>query len=67
MFASFETPFGEVKFENQVNNQALTVFDQWQNGELKPIFVFKGVYPNVELAKEFKTTKMEYPKPNWPK
>ena len=64
---TFETPFGEVKFENQVNNQALTVFDQWQNGELKPIFVFKGVYPNVELAKEFKTTKMEYPKPNWPK
>jgi branched-chain amino acid transport system substrate-binding protein len=64
---TFETPFGEVKFENQVNTKALTVFDQWQNGELKPIFVFKGVYPNVELAKEFKTTKMEYPKPNWPK
>jgi branched-chain amino acid transport system substrate-binding protein len=64
---TFETPFGEVKFEKQVNTKALTVFDQWQDGELKPIFVFKGVYPNVELAEEFKTVKMEYPKPSWQK
>ncbi len=64
---TFHTPFGIVKFENQVNTKSLIVFDQWQNGELRPVFVLRGVYPNVEIANDIKTSKLEYPKPSWPK
>jgi len=62
---TFNTPFGEVKFENQVNIKSLVVFDQWQEGDLKPVFVTKGSYPNVEKATEYKLAQLIFPKPEW--
>lgn len=62
---TFNTPFGEVKFENQVNVKSLVVFDQWQGGNLKPVFVTKGSYPNVEKATEYQVAQLIFPKPEW--
>ncbi len=61
---TFSTPFGEVKFENQVNSKSLIVIEQWQNGKLEPVYVFKGLYPNLETA-DLPTAKIVYPKPSW--
>ncbi|MEM2191750.1 MAG: amino acid ABC transporter substrate-binding protein [Candidatus Aenigmatarchaeota archaeon] len=62
---AFETAFGDVKFEKQVNVKSLIVFDQWQNGELKPIAAYAGAYPNVREFTELKMEKIVYPKPEW--
>ena len=62
---TFSTPFGEVKFENQVNTKSLIVLEQWQKGELKPVYVMKGIYPNLEPA-DLPVANLEYPKPQWP-
>jgi len=61
---TFETPFGSVKFENQVNSKSLLVLEQWQNGSLKPVYVLEGLYPNLE-EKNLPVTDLEYPKPPW--
>jgi len=62
---TFSTPFGEVKFENQVNTKSLLVLEQWQSGELKPVYVLKGIYPNLVPA-GLPVAELEYPKPQWP-
>ena len=61
---TFSTPFGEVKFVNQVNSKSLVVIEQWQNGKLEPVYVLKGLYPNLEEA-GLPTAKIVYPKPTW--
>lgn len=61
---TFETPFGSVKFENQVNSKSLLVLEQWQNGSLKPVYVLEGLYPNLE-EKNLPVADLEYPKPPW--
>ncbi len=61
---TFSTPFGEVKFENQVNSKSLIVIEQWQNGKLEPVYVLKGLYPNLEKA-DLPTAEIVYPKPTW--
>ncbi len=62
---TFSTPFGEVKFENQVNSKSLVVIEQWQSGKLEPVYVAKGLYPNLEET-NLPVAKTLYPKPSWP-
>ncbi len=61
---TFSTPFGDVKFENQVNSKSLIVIEQWQNGKLEPVYVVKGLYPNLE-GTDLPVAKTIYPKPSW--
>lgn len=61
---TFETPFGRVKFENQVNSKSLLVLEQWRNGSLRPIYVLEGLYPNLKEV-NLPVIPLEYPKPPW--
>ncbi len=62
---SFDTPFGALRFKNQIIDNPLLLFIQYQDGIVKPIFIASGRYPDTKPVQSPILVDMKYPKPQW--
>jgi len=62
---SFDTPFGRVRFRDQIIDPPLILFIQYQDGLAQPVFIASGRYPDTKPAQIAALADIIYPKPQW--